>query len=498
MQLCAERRPEEALYSAQRVKGNLFETEQLLAMAELYAGEQLRERAIVARGIARFETVEAGLNGEPFAYDRANGYLALWGLARQQLGVSQALIRHRDDLHRARDLYATVGVDNTQDARHRAQAWTNLGNSLDTCGRHIDALSAYDEAVSIAPGFGMALGNRGLTLLSRVAADPHYERQLVCEAVAALDAALAVSDDVLAHGGREALDFFASRRALVEGTPTHAHDPAPLADSHLEWCRRHQLFLHPSHACIHAGTEILDAVRFGRLIVGVRDDSQARLMTLHDALNSLLQEYISVRYVAWSSVEPTAPTLRHAAHVDQHASFEDSLTYARWGVATGLSLTALAASASLLDKVASVTHLYLGTGRNPDQVSFRGFWMLPSQHEQPSEPDPVIAAELDAGNQGLLALCDLAGDLERPTPLNRLVARRHPATNRTVAVHDLLLGDIEDHGWLDRIPVDDLRDALMTQLARARAALTYLTDLIDVREQRGRRPRPSRDRHAER
>ena len=73
-----------------------------------------------------------------------------------------------------------------------------------------------------------------------------------------------------------------------------------------------------------------------------------------------------------------------------------------------------------------MTHLYLGTGRNPDQVSFRGFWMLPPQHEQPSEPDPVIAAELDAGNQGLLALCDLAGDLERPTPLNRLVARRAP------------------------------------------------------------------------
>ena len=52
----------------------------------------------------------------------------------------------------------------------------------------------------------MALGNRGLTLLSRAAADPHYEHQLVGEAVAALDAALEVSDDVLAHGGREALD----------------------------------------------------------------------------------------------------------------------------------------------------------------------------------------------------------------------------------------------------------------------------------------------------
>src|SRR6478609_2666482 len=91
MQLCVERRPEAALYFAQRAKGSSFETEQLLALTELYAGEQLRERGLGRRGIARFEALEAGLNRQPLAYDRANGYSARWGRSRHQLGVSQAL-----------------------------------------------------------------------------------------------------------------------------------------------------------------------------------------------------------------------------------------------------------------------------------------------------------------------------------------------------------------------------------------------------------------------
>lgn len=94
---------------------------------------------------------------------------------------------HRTDLQRARDLFAAVGADDTQDTNDRAQALTNRANSLDTCGRHIDALSAYEEALAIQPQFGMALGNRGLTLLYRAVGDPHYEYPLVCEAVAAPD-----------------------------------------------------------------------------------------------------------------------------------------------------------------------------------------------------------------------------------------------------------------------------------------------------------------------
>lgn len=116
-------------------------------------------------------------------------------------------------------------------------------------------------------------------------------------------------------------------------------------------------------------------------------------------------------------------------------------------------MTTLAAASNLLDKIASVTHLYLQTGRKPSNIYFRRFWLLPAKKNAPDRPDPVIAEELAAPNFGLLALCDLAGELERSTPLNELIARRHAATHRTVAVHHMLLDDdLDEEGWLDRVP----------------------------------------------
>lgn len=48
----------------------------------------------------------------------------------------------------------------------------------------------------------------------------------------------------------------------------------------------------------------------------------------------------------------------------------------------------------------------------------------------------------------------------------------------------MLLKEVDDQGWLDRMEAGDLRNALMEQLARARAALLYLADLINQRELR--------------
>jgi len=399
--LCAAGQPEEALRYAEQVEGHPLETEQLLAITEIDAGEMLADREIIARGVARFAQLEANSDTPVFAYNRANGQLAMWQVGVERLGIAQALTLHRDDLQEARDLFAEAGAHEAGSDNDRCQALTNLGNSLDACGRHIDALRAYEEALAIEPSFAMAHGNRGLTLLYRAAVDDVHQHALGCEGVKSLDIALVAPDDVLAHGGPAALESFRRQRARIDGTPTHEHDDEPLPDPYLEWCRRHELFLHTSHPCITLNTRVLDAIRFGGMTVGIDKNSQRRLQTLQDALNSLLQDYLSTRYLAWTTVEPETPTRQHAARLSQYASFHDSLLYARWGVATGLSVTALAAATNLLDKIASVTHLYLQTGRNPRHIYFRRFWLLPPKKNAPERPDPVIAdSQLENGPNG--------------------------------------------------------------------------------------------------
>jgi hypothetical protein len=230
----------------------------------------------------------------------------------------------------------------------------------------------------------------------------------------------------------------------------------------------------------------LDSLNLGEMIVAMDDAAQERLRTLQDAANALLRDYITVRYMAWTVLESGSPLRRHAAAVSARASFYDTPTYARWGVGTGIAVASLAESTNLLDKIASLVHLYLATGRDPNHVYFRGFYLRPGKKSQPAQTDPAIAVELDEPNLGLLALCDLADELERPTPLGELIRRRHAATHRGIVVHHMFLEEVDDRGWLDRVEASDLRAAVMEQLTRARAALLYLMDLINLRERRDR------------
>gem|GEM_PF-1367823 len=41
---------------------------------------------------------------------------------------------------------------------------TNLGNLLDHLGRFVEAIESYERALQATPSFGMALGNRALSL----------------------------------------------------------------------------------------------------------------------------------------------------------------------------------------------------------------------------------------------------------------------------------------------------------------------------------------------
>ncbi len=150
-ELCDAGEAAEALRYAEGVTGPPLEVEQLRAMTEIDAGEKLGDRTVVARGVARYERLEQELRPAMIAYNRANGLLCMWGIAVRQLGVAQALAKHRGDLQQARDLYARAGADAELDEATRCQALTNLGNSMDGCGRHVDAIRAYDQALAIRP-----------------------------------------------------------------------------------------------------------------------------------------------------------------------------------------------------------------------------------------------------------------------------------------------------------------------------------------------------------
>jgi hypothetical protein len=360
------------------------------------------------------------------------------------------------------------------------KALTNAGNAYDIVGRDVDALVCYTHALAIDPHFGMALGNRGIAL-HHFAPFMHEHTPIVLhQAALALDGAIAHADSVVRVGGPAALQRFQDVRAKIKvSTTTSLREwRGPWADSHLDWCRRNELFLHVSHNCLHEDTGALDPLFFRSVVTGTDETGQRRIRDLVDAFNGIKQEYVAARYVAWLAAAASSPAREQAAEVSERITFLDSLRYGRWGIRTGMATQAFAAATNVLDKVASFVHMYLATGRRTTRVSFTALWR--GDREKAMDAELRAALGRPERNIGLLALCDLSCDLEDATPLRRRVRLRHTATHRFLVAHTEMVPPSND--WFSRMRWSDLLKETIAQLHTARAALLYLARLIDAHE----------------
>lgn len=463
--------------------------EQIRAAAYTEGGSKLERRDLVEKGADLWRQLKPS-ESATIAYNLANAENAIWELAVRKDDFASAWQNERHHLYAARETYERVGADESARPELRAQALTNAGNSYDNVGRELDALVRYERAIALDPGFGMAHGNRGVTLLRVAPFMGEHAGGVLRQAAAALDVALENRDGLLRYGGTSAVEHFEARRATLKSSTTETSgdggEHQRLADSYLDWCLQHRLFLHVSHECIREGTESLDVVFFRGLTSGLTDADEARANDLIDAFNAVKQDYMATRYLVWLATEPSSPIREHAKAVSKRALFLDTLTYSRFGVRTGIATQALAAAVDVLDKIASFVHLYLATGRVRD-VYFSSI-ALAKRGSQSLEPQLGAALSRPERNRGLLALCDLSSDLGMDTALSRQARHRHTATHRFLVAHSIMTpGSTE---WLDRLDWTQLVDESLQQLGIARAAIVYLARAIDIHEKAQRSATP--------
>jgi tetratricopeptide (TPR) repeat protein len=440
-------------------------------------GAALADATLVAEGIAALR--EAFPEPSPHArYNIANGDNALWEIALRAEGPASAILTARKHLHAARRGYEAVGGDESAESALRAQSLVNAGNSYDNLGRDQEALGLWDEALALDPDFAMARGNRAIALLHASHFAGEHGAMLHAEAYWDLERALAQSESILQYGGPSAMERFQEARARFRrDVPLLPPSKEPWSDPHLAWCRRHELFLHTSHRCLSEDQPTLDTLFFASLsgLVG----EERRGDDLSDSINAIKQEYVSVRFLTWLSLEPDTPVSAAADAVKGRVRFLDSFNFGRWGVRTGLAIQAFVSTTNLLDKIAVVAHAYFQSGRNPKRTYFRTFWH--AKRDGIEQMETVFAAAFDLGwNPGLAALCDLANDLEDETPLSKLVAMRHTATHRLLVAHDASPPPSAD--WLTRIAFDEIAARSVEQLRLARGAILYLVRAIDAHE----------------
>jgi len=338
-------RPADAIAFAETCTGHPVLVIQIRALACTYRGAILHDRETLLRGAELWRTAGAE-EDSALGYNLAVTELDLWKLAIEEQGFVPALEGFRSHLQDARTLLRRAGDDETLPAERRVQALTNLANCFDSMGRDVDALAAYERALAIDPRFGMAAGNKALTLLGIAPFVREHQATLLAEALDAFDAALKDRDRILEIGGSHALECFERGRARInppddyDGKLLADRDRSGWQDPYLGWCAQHALFLHVSLRCLSETYDELDPLFFGGITVGISDDEQRRAKDLLDAFNAVKPDYVAARYLLWLADGEGNPIREHAAAVSGRTGFLDSLRYARWGVRTGIAVQA--------------------------------------------------------------------------------------------------------------------------------------------------------------
>ena len=443
-------------------------------------GTALRDRAIVREGIAGIEASLGGLGKEarPYVfYNLGNGYYALDQLCDAQ---NAPLSNLEDSLPlAARDCYRqAISEDSALPVSEQAKLRINYGNCLARFGRSIEAAAEYGHALTLSPGHPMAAGNLAIELerLAFVSQDWRVLR----DALTLLDTALSDQrlDSVGIPGSRKAFDSVRVRAVKTLQTLGHAHptDSAPLNEQpdtslgdYQRYCAQHGLFLNLWCEGVSRPNPMTDNVGL-RLLVPVRE--QRTFVRLSRVLNEIKERFAVARYLLHRAQQEHAEDRA----VDALTLYTDNLDYSTYGMTTAQIKVAFEGAFSVLDKIALFLNGYLVLGLPARDVDFRALWRKEATRQ-------AIDVRGTHGRPFLLALHDIARELETSLDLGRIPKKRNLSTHRYLVVHS------EAWGWRDdadgreyHLGRGELVQDTVGLLKLVKSAVIYLIAFVSLQE----------------
>jgi tetratricopeptide (TPR) repeat protein len=376
------------------------------------------------------------------------------------------------------------------DPLRQCQILTNLGSSLNTVGRPIEALEQWDAALRVNPSFAAALGNRGHGLISYASSlyDSGHSGLLM---LAAHDSLTATSAEVACYDSEEMFEHRHSFQEMaaqisdqldLETAREDLVRPYSLGRSRRErsyrtWVLEQRLFLNPLNDLGTFSIAARDILHLPSLSTGFAHGPGPPLA--FGFYNQLKQEYVSARWLAFEGVSEHRPHFS-----DRDTNLYDTLSIPAYGLAVEKAKLALRMAYSLLDKIAYFINDYFQVGLPERAVSFRSVWL-----ERKGDPRPLSTHFRSRANWPLRGLYWLSKDVHEPAfqavaepEAAGLADLRNHLEHKYCQVHeDLGVGysrfatDRNGEDASFHIGRDLLEGKMLQVLKKARAALIYLS-----------------------
>lgn len=312
-------------------------------------------------------------------YNLANGYLTLFGLSERGEGIEAYPLS--DNLQKAKSHFReALKLRDHHDSSVIKQIWVNYGNCLDTLGRGVEALYAYDEAIKLDNNFSMAIGNRAKALRFFADISGSYRGAIYLEAYQAIKSIIN-NQDLISIGGIRAIKSFKEEIFKIESVfkekenlnkkITHRdYDASRLSEFekyYLRYCKREKLFVNFHVHEDNCEAAITDPI-FINLITKIEDDNTFYHFAKH--INQIKEDYAVARLLLVQSQYKTL----EIDNISRRTAFANTADYSQFNLYAGLLKTAFKEAYNILDKIAVFINDYFELGISEDRIYFTSIW----------------------------------------------------------------------------------------------------------------------------
>jgi tetratricopeptide (TPR) repeat protein len=443
-------------------------TRDLLVRTVISSGQHNQDAPLTRAALRAFEQIKQGAKPDAgYYYDVASGYQVLY---EKGAGLSgDKAFEMGSEVNSAIKYFARADAP---------EAKTNLGNLLDTVGRPIEALNAYQEALFVDPEFGMAWGNWGLTL-ERLAMSGQYSGGLLLNAYHLLQEALDRPTSVIDIGGHSALGSFFDAHERIEAhfvehaqghllDADHHHEPrddsakSDFVQFYTTLCIERDLYINLHLMDRQAEASVGDTYLPTFISSVTSGDDEFRDLAFR--LNEIHETYASSRYF-FVRAQYSDPDTRE---ISEQTTLINTLDYAASNLYVGLLKSSYKEAFSTLDKLAVLLNHYLEIGHDENHVYYGSVWFAPDQQEGERRiAEPVRAAGYRLFGAYLLCL-ELRG--------SRFSNLRNAMTHRYARVFK---GGPVPKGGYD---FEKLIDSTAEVLFKVKCAVIYVSQYIHAAE----------------
>ncbi|MGO9189563.1 MAG: LA2681 family HEPN domain-containing protein [Streptosporangiaceae bacterium] len=471
---------EKALSRISAFQGDEPGARYMLARVLVSTGQVRESRAILECGVEAFERLKAKSappNDPLLYYDITNGYAELLAMTMRD---DHASIFDCEDIARRALRYANRGP--TDDP----WALTNLGTLYDQVGRPLEGLSAYERALAIDPRFGMAIGNKAVTIgvLSFVT---RYPISHLIHAHQLYQQALAHPEPLIEAGGDGPLETFRQHDAAIVQYLTDIgradrlerdlrHEPyddssqSDFAQFYTRFCLRRDLYLNThlvdrtAHASV--GDEIIPPLVTPLGTGG----EEARVADVMFRLNEIIESYITARMALVQSQY----VCEDFSAISEQTTLVNLLDYSASNIYVGHLKAAYKEAFSALDKIAILLNRYLDLEIPEDRCYYRTVWYEHGADGIPSQPRVVAQTIRDQGAR-LFGLYLLHHELG-----GKYADIRNVLTHRYLRVYKAVQGPRGTYLF------EELTSTTTEVLYKVKCAIVYVSLFIHAKEQRNR------------